>query len=753
MSAAARLLKSFLPGLLLFSCFAVAMDSWASTEGSRKRILILYPYENNMPGFIAFDAGFRAALRTVHADHLDIYIETMDVLRFPAEDYENKLVELYHEKYDDRNLDLVIACLWPSLDFLNKYKGELFQGAPVLLVEYDLGTLRDPDGLESEIALVKSPLEIENTLSLALELHPETQRVFVISGASLRDQFLEAEAREVFRTFENRVEFSYLSGLPLEDVFQRVSRLPDRSLIFFLSFQKDGSGKPLLIQNSLPLIAERANAPIYGISETYLGLGVLGGRMIDFSALGAHTAHAALRVLQGEEPGLVRVGPLAGSCFFDARQMERWGIKESRLPAGCAVRYKKFSLWESYRWQVFGVAAVVVLQTALISLLLTNLRRRRLAEQALREAELKYRTVANFTQDWEYWQGQGGRMVYISPACEQLSGYTPRHFTENPSLLNAIVFPEDREAWEAHVVEEQSGTDSMEIQFRIVTQEGKVRWIDHVCRPVTDAGGNHRGIRVSNRDITERKEMQEEIQRRQEELAHMTRLVTTGELATLLAHEMFQPLTAILCNAEAAQRFIASESPDLEEIRQILDDIVKDDKRAGEVIRRMRSLVKKGTAHREEVDLNDTIRESLELIRSTPLMQGVSVTTRLEPRLPHVNGDPIQLQQVILNLLLNAVAAMSEGPAASKRLIIETTVEEGRTARVSVRDSGPGIDENLIDRIFEPFYTTKAGGLGMGLAITRTILSAHGGSVWAGNNAEGDGATVVFALPLCREGE
>lgn len=513
MSAAARLLKSFLLGLLLISCFAVAMDSWASTEGSRKRILILYPYENNMPGFIAFDAGFRAALRTVHADTLDIYIETMDVLRFPAEEYENKLVELYHEKYDGRNLDLVIACLWPSLDFLNKYKGELFRGVPVLLVEYDLGTVRDPDGLESQIAVVKSPLEIENTVSLALKLHPEARRVFVIAGVSLRDQFLEAEAREVFRTFENRVEFSYLSGLPLEDILQRVSRLPDRSLIFFLSFQKDGSGKPLLIQNSLPLIAESANAPIYGISETYLGLGVLGGRMINFSTLGAHTAHAALRVLQGEEPGLVRVEPLAGSCVFDARQMERWGITESQLPAGCAVRYKKFSLWESYRWQVFGVTAVVVLQTALISLLLTNLRRRRLAEQALREAELKYRTVANFTKDWEYWQGQGGRMVYISPACEQLSGYTPRQFTENPSLLNAIVFPEDREIWEAHMRKEHSGTDSMEIQFRIVTQEGTVRWIDHVCRPVTDTGGNHRGIRVSNRDITDKKKMQEEIQR------------------------------------------------------------------------------------------------------------------------------------------------------------------------------------------------------------------------------------------------
>jgi two-component system sensor kinase FixL len=185
----------------------------------------------------------------------------------------------------------------------------------------------------------------------------------------------------------------------------------------------------------------------------------------------------------------------------------------------------------------------------------------------------------------------------------------------------------------------------------------------------------------------------------------------------------------------------------LAEVRTILDDIIQDDKRAGEVIRRIRTLVKKEAPLREAVALIDIIPETIALVRNASFLGGISIVTELDSELPSVQGDRVQLQQVILNLLLNATAAMKDTPAGLRKLIITTAVQDGQTVKVSVRDRGSGIDKNFMNRIFEPFYTTKADGLGMGLSISRTIIKAHGGTIWAENNGEG-GATFYVTLPL-----
>ena len=184
----------------------------------------------------------------------------------------------------------------------------------------------------------------------------------------------------------------------------------------------------------------------------------------------------------------------------------------------------------------------------------------------------------------------------------------------------------------------------------------------------------------------------------------------------------------------------------------ILTDIIQDDTRAGEVVRRIRTLVKKETPRREAVELNNAVWETIGLVRSASFLEGLSIMAELDPDLPVVQGDRVQLQQVVLNLLLNATAAMRDTPPASRQLVIRTAMEDGRAVRFSVRDSGTGIDRNDVDRLFEPFYTTKADGLGMGLSISRMIISAHGGTIWAENNP-GGGATFSFTLPMDRDGQ
>jgi signal transduction histidine kinase len=242
----------------------------------------------------------------------------------------------------------------------------------------------------------------------------------------------------------------------------------------------------------------------------------------------------------------------------------------------------------------------------------------------------------------------------------------------------------------------------------------------------------------------------QEMQRLRQELAHIGRVSAMGELTASLAHELNQPLTAILNNAQVAQQLLQSGDPgDRLEMREILDDIVADDKRAAGLIHRLRLLLQKGDLEFASLDLNGIVGEVAWLVRHDALLRNVSLRLAFDPDLPAVRGDRVQLQQVVLNLVLNALEAMRAPRADPRTLVIRTAPEGVAAVCVAVQDSGPGIDEKDRDRMFAPLYTTKPGGLGMGLAIARTIVGAHGGQLAARNNADG-GATFQFILPVAR---
>jgi len=255
------------------------------------------------------------------------------------------------------------------------------------------------------------------------------------------------------------------------------------------------------------------------------------------------------------------------------------------------------------------------------------------------------------------------------------------------------------------------------------------------------------GWRVHRRHQRELAEL-ERTRLQQAEMAHLSRVSMLGELSGSLAHELNQPLTAILSNAQAAQRFLASEQVDLNELREILADIVEEDKRAGEVIRRLRLLFKKGEAQRLPLDLNDVVQEVLKLTRSDLLNQGVTAHTELAPELPAVLGDRVQLEQVLLNLVMNACDAMRETPAEQRRIVLRTEVVDGEAICVSLADWGRGVPLEQLENVFQPFFTTKGQGMGLGLSICRTIMSAHGGKLWAARNEAGPGAAFYFTLPI-----
>ncbi len=370
------------------------------------------------------------------------------------------------------------------------------------------------------------------------------------------------------------------------------------------------------------------------------------------------------------------------------------------------------------------------------------------AIQELRNSERRYRTVADFAYYWEWWQDPDGRFNYVSPSCERITGYKQEEFIENPSLVRDIVIPDDKHIWDGHRHDVQSDEHVLrEVQLRVMKKDGSTIWIEHSCQPVED-DGSFLGFRACNRDISESKNAQEELNLLRTELTHVTRMTTMGELSAALAHELNQPLTAILSNAQAAQRYISREEPDLKEVREILADIVSDDDRAKNIILKMRSVMKKEELSLVRLNINQVIREIMPLVHSHALIRDVTLATRLTWSISPILGDRTQLHQVILNLILNAIDAMAD--ADLKELSVSTTQNGADTVIVSVKDLGTGIDEENIEKLFAPFHTTKKEGMGMGLTICRSIIEAHNGKMWATNNPD-KGATFYFSLAVDRE--
>lgn len=336
--------------------------------------------------------------------------------------------------------------------------------------------------------------------------------------------------------------------------------------------------------------------------------------------------------------------------------------------------------------------------------------------------------------------------IWITDKGRALLGFAPSEKVDF-ERFRSRVHPEDR-ALVLQAVENslQTGAEYRS-DYRVLLPDGQVRWITGRGHVEFNGAGQPARMRGASLDITKRKQAELEAARQRNEMAHLSRVTTVGELSGSLAHELNRPLGAILSNAQAAQRMLANGGVDVAEFREILDDIVSENKHAAEVIRRLRLWLQKGEVPQHSLRINKVVRDVLKLIRTDLISQNVSVDTALARNLPTVTGDPVQLQQVLVNLMVNACDAMADCDTPERRLRIRTGLENGGGAViVSVTDRGSGIQEKEVEQMFEPFFTTKAKGMGLGLSVCRSIITAHHGKLWATNNAD-RGATLHFTLP------
>jgi two-component system sensor kinase FixL len=368
------------------------------------------------------------------------------------------------------------------------------------------------------------------------------------------------------------------------------------------------------------------------------------------------------------------------------------------------------------------------------------------SEADLRETQERMELAAN-AAELSMWMWDIPRNeIWITDKGRSLFGFSPSEKLDFDRFRSTL-HPEDREAVLTAVENSLRTGAEYRSEYRVLLPDGQLRWI--AGRGHVEFNGNNQPVRMrgASLDITKRKQAEEQAARQRNELAHLSRVATLGELSGSIAHELNLPLSAILTNAQAAQRILANGAADRAELREILNDVISEDKRAGEVIHRLHLLLKKGEVQQHALRINEVVRDVLKLIRSDLINQKITLDCKLARNLPKVTGDSVQLQQVLLNLVINACDAMAECNTPQRRLLIRTGLENGRSAViVSVTDRGPSIPEEKLEQIFEPFFTTKQKGMGLGLSVCRTIIAAHRGKLWATNNAN-CGATFHFSLP------
>lgn len=368
------------------------------------------------------------------------------------------------------------------------------------------------------------------------------------------------------------------------------------------------------------------------------------------------------------------------------------------------------------------------------------------SEAVVRESEQRLALAAEAANLGIWIHDLARNEVWASDRWRAIFGFTSSEQVDAASMLQRV-HSEDRDLCEQRMALVRQGRAEYETSFRIVLPDGKLRWIESRGRIEFDAGGHPLLIRGVSLDITVRKQSELRVEQQRLEMTRLSRIATLGELSGAMAHELNQPLATILINAQVAQRLLAQESVDLNEVSEVLQEIIDEDKRAGEIIWRLRELFAKRKTVRQSIDLNQLMLKVSHILRNELIGRSVMLRLDLTSDSAVVNANRVELQQVVINLVMNACDAMQANATSDRLVFLRTAISGDERVQVSVIDQGSGLGDGDLAKIFEAFYTTKEQGMGLGLSICRNIVSANDGQLWGENNAE-RGASFHFSMPL-----
>ncbi|HYU97205.1 MAG TPA: ABC transporter substrate binding protein [Pyrinomonadaceae bacterium] len=515
--------------LLITTLYLLSAQA-ASADELPKKVLIFSSDSHFVPGNMLLDQAVSSTVRRGSPEGVQFFYEALDTFRIPTDKYEEEMVRLLQRRYSGESIDLIYAFNRSALKFLLKHRGELFSNTPVVFISYEMKRVADLS-LDAQVTGVGGKVELSPTLDIALALQPQTKRVVVVAGKMPADNAFVEQARQEFTPYEGKVEFVYLIGLSIEEVQTKLASLPDKSIVFYLWVSSDSTPQISANPELISLLAPSSSAPIYGTSQTYMGNGMIGGRLVDFEALGTRAGEMGLRILAGESPQNIPLQTIPNTTMFDWRELHRWGIDEAKLPPGSIVRYKEFSVWELYKWRIIGAIALIVLEALGIVWLLFTQAKRRQAERRssrfalLAEAEHQHldEIVANVPGIvWEARVEAGDpipKTTFVSPYLGKMLGYSAGEWLSKPSFWLSTIVDEDREqAKKTFTRVLESGEDGIS-QIRYWTKDGRVLWAEAHLTAIRDENGTPVGLRGVTMNISDRRQAESALQENQAQLA------------------------------------------------------------------------------------------------------------------------------------------------------------------------------------------------------------------------------------------
>jgi signal transduction histidine kinase len=604
------------------------------------RVLVLHSFRSSLPITVDWYAGIIRGFSSVPDLDVEVDSESPDLKRFGSMDTAGLvdrqqidwLLEFYRKNYQDRKPHILMPTDTPALQFLLAHGEELFPGVPIVFVDADRNFVAAQE-LPPNVTGVTGFLDITGTLELIQHVQPETQRVAVIIGSSSYDKAMEREARQAVESYAGQLEFVWLRGLPVDEVITSLNALPERTVALYLVQTGDRTGKQYVPRSMLQAFAAATNVPVYGLWDTLLEHGIVGGRLATVEEDGYQAAKLAARILRGDAPAdLPAIDRLSNPPIFDGVELTRWNIREKRLPAGSQIRHRPASTWDEHRTGILVTAVIIVMQGIMIAALALSRRRLRYAQNALRD--------------------------------------------EN----------------------------------------------------------------------SRRREAETTAVRLRERLARFSKERSLGTMATSIAHEVNQPLIAIQNYAQAARRRLQMNTVEAPKLSELVAKIEGQAERAGAITRHVRALVNHDEPDLRPLPLCPLLQEVIRIMEPESEARGCHIAYEPAADLPPVLADALQVQLVLVNLLQNALHSVSACEGSEKLISVEVCELGDHEVQVSLTDRGDGVPPERVNDIFEPLYSGKATGMGMGLAICRDIIDAHGGRIWYDPNPDG-GAIFRFTLP------
>ena len=686
--------------------------------------------------------AIRTRLRERSSEDIEVYSDFLDLGRFQGAASESHLVEFLKARFAEVRPEVVIPISRSAVEFAIRHRGDLIRDIPVV---YCCTPAIPDDALQipSDMAGVMMAYDWVGTVALAQRLQPNAKRLVVISGTPDSDVRRDRDSMKSVLPRLHNYDIRYLTGLPYDELLKEVSRLPRDSIVLLRRVFEDGSGRTRGV-NLAAEISRASAAPVYSSSASYFGSGVIGGGMDSFKAQGAKAADLALEVLSGKDPAaLPHQTRLPLEIRVDARALARWGFEKASLPAGTSVEFLEPTLWQQYRTAVSLAFVAFIVLGGIIASLLVQGAKLRTAKKLLKESEERIAFATASVKVGVWTKDFASGRLWATGHCRTMFGID----ADAPltwELFRDAVHPDDRQIfyeWLQTLIPSMNPTT---VEFRVVMSGHSPRW--YSTRQYKIFAGNGEPVQVCGvfADVTERKLAEEQAQNQREELAHMMRVSAVGELSAGLAHELSQPLAAILANAQAAQAVLAGRNQGEDIFAEIVGDVVREVDRASQVVHGLRRLLKKGKGESSPVSLNDLVMSTLPLVHSELVSRRIRIQTCLENDLPPISCDRVQIQQVILNLMMNAMDAMTSIPAQSRLLRVTTRMAEGAWVELSILDRGPGLSSDEFKKLFQPFFTTKPHGLGLGLSICSTIVKSHRGRLNIASAPEGGTVAVVW---------